>query len=375
MSSVGSNLSYTDLNAMQQLKSGKQANDPGTLRRVAQQFESLFLNVMVKSMRDANEVFAEGNPLNSSQTRFYQDMHDNQLTMHLAESQGIGLADVMVRQLNKDKGDKAPAAGPAAPAVDQSAMLARRRLAMVSRNPALLGEAPVADSKSAGNTPQPLIDGLPSKNEKFTAMGSAPASADWQPLRARLAAERLLPGSSSRVDNANAPQRFSSPQEFAANMLPMAERAAERLGIDPHWLVAQAALETGWGKSIIKGPQGSSHNLFGIKAHGGWQGESASVMTHEYRDGVKGAERASFRSYESFEQSFDDYVDFLQNNGRYRKALQVSGDPSAFFRELQAAGYATDPQYARKVNQIARQLLGDQRLAQQTAASGAEGRV
>lgn len=372
MNSVGSNLSYTDLNAMQQLKSGKQANDPGTLRRVAQQFESLFLNMMVKSMRDANEVFAEGNPLNSNQTRFYQDMHDNQLTMHLAERQGIGLADVLVRQLSKDKGNSGEVSGQAATAVDQSALLARRRLAIVSRNPALLGEAPAADSKPADNGTQPLIDGLPVRRDQSV---SAPASADWQPLRARMAAERLLPGSSSRIDNSNPPQRFNSPEEFASTMLPMAERAAERLGIDPHWLVAQAALETGWGKSIISGPQGSSHNLFGIKAHGGWQGDSASVMTHEYRNGIKGAERASFRSYASYEQSFNDYVDFLQNNGRYRKALQTTADPAAFFRELQAAGYATDPQYARKVNQIARQLASDTRLAQQSGADGAQGRV
>ncbi|MFT6431568.1 MAG: flagellar protein FlgJ [Halopseudomonas sp.] len=155
----------------------------------------------------------------------------------------------------------------------------------------------------------------------------------------------------------------------------MAEKAAARLGVDPHYLVAQAALETGWGKSIIKQPDGSnSHNLFGIKAHGGWQGESASVMTHEYRDGAKGQERASFRSYASFEQSFDDYVNFLEGNGRYTQALARTENPDTFFRELQQAGYATDPQYARKVSQIARQLLNNSQAQQGTQIAQADAR-
>src|SRR5690606_13094120 len=95
----GPSLSYTDLNAMAQMKVGSQADSPEKMEPVARQFESLFLNVMLKSMRDANQVFAEGHPLNSHQTRLYQDMYDNQMAVHLAEKQGMGLADVMLRQL------------------------------------------------------------------------------------------------------------------------------------------------------------------------------------------------------------------------------------------------------------------------------------
>lgn len=336
-------LSYTDLNAMAQMKSGSKADSPENLRRVAGQFESLFLNVMVKSMRDANQAFAEGNPLNTPQTRFYQDMYDSQLAVHLAEQQGLGIADVMLRQLAPESKQPAPVAGvgQAAPSErpDHSALLARRRLAISLGHGTVLAQpAPAAEHSTASASPQ------------------TESAQSWEPMRALRARATVSPTVAALGSKA----QFDSPAEFTAAMLPMAEKAAARLGVDPHYLVAQAALETGWGKSIIREADGSSsHNLFGIKTHNRWQGSSANVMTSEYRDGVKQSERASFRSYGSFEQSFNDYVDFLQSNGRYQKALSQTGNSEAFFQELQQAGYATDPRYASKVSQIARKLLHD----------------
>ncbi|MEH6386505.1 flagellar assembly peptidoglycan hydrolase FlgJ [Pseudomonas profundi] len=356
MNMNSSNMSYTDLNAMSQLKAGSKANSPENLQRVAKQFESLFMNMMVKSMRDANAAFAEGNPLNTPQTKFYQGMYDNQMTMHLSDKQGVGLADVMMRQLSPNKSpasasasaQRASAEGEAVQAADQSVQLARRRLGISSYRAV------------AAETAQP--DAAP-KTEP---------SNEWQPRRA-LRGVKTGPGSmqalTQQASAGRAPAHFNNPAEFTAAMLPMAEKAAARLGVDPHYLVAQAALETGWGKSVIRqGDGSSSHNLFGIKTHGVWQGDSASVMTSEYREGVKGQERASFRSYDSYEQSFEDYVSFLESNGRYREALSNTADPDQFFRELQRAGYATDPQYARKVSQIAQKLLSDDGLA--NAATG-----
>jgi len=146
----------------------------------------------------------------------------------------------------------------------------------------------------------------------------------------------------------------------------MAEKAAKRLGVEPRFLVAQAALETGWGKSIIKQKDGTnSHNLFGIKATG-WDGASAKVTTTEYVNGKATKEVAGFRAYDSFEHSFNDYVRLLENNDRYKPALQVasaSGNSERFVNELQRAGYATDPQYARKINQIARKVQTYQTIA------------
>ncbi|TVP89003.1 MAG: flagellar assembly peptidoglycan hydrolase FlgJ [Pseudomonadaceae bacterium] len=354
-------LNYNDLAAMQQLGTGDKANSEGNLRKVAEQFESLFLNMMVKSMRDANEVFGEDNPLNTNATKMYQDMYDNQLTIHMSENQGVGLADVLMRQLSpKAAPGPSAQANPlttAAPEGDQSALLAQRRLAMVSRYAALQNnnQAPAAGT-SVESPAVPLAEQVRSR---------------------RLASQ--TPGAAPSTDNVakSGIARFDSPEQFVSTLLPMAEKAAQRLGVEPRYLVAQAALETGWGRSMIKGANGgSSHNLFGIKSHGGWQGEKASTMTHEYREGQRVQERASFRSYASFEQSFEDYVDFLHTNGRYSQALTQTDNPDAFFRELQKAGYATDPQYARKVSQIARQLApAAEQLAQQDNAAAAAARA
>jgi flagellar protein FlgJ len=381
-------ISYTDLNSMSELKAGSKANSPENMERVAEQFESLFMNMMVKSMRDANQAFAEGNPLNTPQTRFYQDMYDNQMSVHLSEKQGLGLADVMMRQLSPEKAPASTGTALERPALttdlsvsissdvdtggrpDQSALLAKRRLGFS------LGHAGMQAALVANATSAPV---------PRTSATIEPAQV-WQPLRALQDVARSQSGTAEAIAqatpsvtpvyaSASGPVRFANSAEFTEAMLPMAEKAAARLGVDPHYLVAQAALETGWGKSIIKQPDGSnSHNLFGIKAHGGWQGESASVMTHEYRDGAKGQERASFRSYASFEQSFDDYVNFLEGNGRYTQALARTENPDTFFRELQQAGYATDPQYARKVSQIARQLLNNSQAQQGTQIAQADAR-
>ncbi|MEH6564877.1 MAG: flagellar assembly peptidoglycan hydrolase FlgJ [Halopseudomonas sp.] len=373
MSISNSSLNYTDLNSVSQLKSGAKANSPENIRKVAEQFESLFVNMMVKSMRDANAVFAEGNPLNTPQTRHYQDMYDNQLSIHLAESKGLGMTDALMRQLSPQSSGAAQTSGSgkaqAVEGVDQSALLARRRLA-ISTNYSEWAQRHAQQSA----TGTPAATGSAVKDERSLAD-------TWQPLRGLQASARSA-ASSASVQALSAETagrtRFANADEFVETMLPMAEKAAARLGVDPHYLVAQAALETGWGKSIIKGSDGaSSYNLFGIKSHGGWQGESASVMTTEFRNGVAGKERAAFRSYDSWEQSFEDYVNFLETNGRYQQALSSTANPDSFFRELQQAGYATDPQYASKVSQIARKLISESgtQLANNSATADSTGRA
>ena len=349
---------FTDLNRLNQLKVGKDRDSAENVKKVAQEFESLFINEMLKSMRSANAVFAEGNFLNTNESKTYQDMHDQQLSVTLAKNNGIGLADVLTRQLSKTltpaprKNPFAQVDGQAVSAVvegaqptgfkdqvtDHVALLNRRRLSLpgkaLNRTPAYV---PQTESQLAKN--------------------------DWQGAKSYAApADKplLVNGSDAGVMKT----RFSSPQEFVAYMLPMAEQAAAKIGVKAEVLVAQAALETGWGKSIIKHKDGSSsHNLFGIKTHGVWQGSSARVTTTEYRQGQAVSERASFRSYDSYAQSFNDYVDFLKTNGRYQKALGAADNSEQFARELQKAGYATDPQYASKINQIARKLQTYQTVA------------
>jgi flagellar protein FlgJ len=144
-----------------------------------------------------------------------------------------------------------------------------------------------------------------------------------------------------------------SPESFLGQLWPVAEEAAARLNLAPEALLAQAALETGWGRHVIRHRSGhSSHNLFGIKADARWDGDRIRVSTLEYREGVALQTRANFRAYASFEDSFADYVDFLQRNPRYREALAKTDDPKAYFAALQQAGYATDPAYAEKIQKI-----------------------
>tara|TARA_Y100001949_G_scaffold162869_1_gene156244 strand:+ start:16848 stop:18041 length:1194 start_codon:yes stop_codon:yes gene_type:complete len=370
--------SYSDLNRLNQLKVGKDRDGAENVRKVAQEFESLFMNEMLKSMRSATEVMSKDNPFNSQASKQYQDMHDQQLSVTLSkEGGGIGLADVLIRQLSKQQepsekpnpfAQVAQTEGakwssnpnskiaPVDPARNDSQLLNQRRLALPGRLAERAhAEATAANTQapqaSQAGTAQPLVD------------------VDWKPATAFAApqdAPLTVNGVEATAPSAPSKTRFSSPAEFIATMLPMAEKAAKRLGVEPRFLVAQAALETGWGKSIIKQKDGTnSHNLFGIKATG-WDGASAKVTTTEYVNGKATKEVAGFRAYDSFEHSFNDYVRLLENNDRYKPALQVasaSGNSERFVNELQRAGYATDPQYARKINQIARKVQTYQTIA------------
>jgi flagellar protein FlgJ len=146
---------------------------------------------------------------------------------------------------------------------------------------------------------------------------------------------------------------FSSPDKYIESLYPFAKQAEMETGIDARLMLAQSALETGWGKREILNSDGSpSHNLFGIKAHNGWTGNSTNITTTEYRHGIAVKEKADFRSYDGYQESFADYARFLSDNARYEQALEKASQPHEFARELQEAGYATDPEYADKINRI-----------------------
>ncbi|MFI8479429.1 flagellar assembly peptidoglycan hydrolase FlgJ [Pseudomonas sp. NPDC078700] len=367
----------TDLNRLSKYKVG--GDSEANIGKVAKEFESLFLNEMLKAMRSANEGFSEGNFMNSEEGKTYQGMYDQQLAVTMSNNKnGIGLADVLARQMSKMKSHSdrpnpfaqpdnsltsashtaAPSAVAATGAVsakpvaqvdssrDDSSLINKRRLSLPGK---------LADRLLAGITPT-----------TDTAAVQALANNDWIPAIAHAApadkglsinGSDAITGSRLTSKTGKGTSAFTSPADFIATMLPMAEKAAAKIGVEARYLVAQAALETGWGKSIIRQQDGTvSHNLFGIKSHNSWGGESAQVLTTEYKGGKAVKEAASFRSYDSFAQSFEDYVSFLQNNGRYDKALGSTENPEQFVKELQKAGYATDPQYARKISQIARKM-------------------
>jgi len=281
---------YTDFSGLAALKARAREDQDAALDQVSRQFESLFLQMMLKSMRDAS---IGGGLMDSKQSEFYRDMYDKQLAMDMAQDHGIGLADVIKQQLG--------------------------------------GSISAAHS---GLSPEDYV-GMPIHVSPVTGAEAGAKSAN------KVSGDDL----SVRLDG--------SPESFLGQLWPAAEKAAAKLDLAPEALLAQAALETGWGRHVMQHRQGdSSHNLFGIKADSHWQGDKVQVSTLEYRDGVALKTRANFRAYDSFEKSFSDYVDFVQHNPRYRAALSKTADPDAYFSALQEAGYATDPAYADKIKRI-----------------------
>ncbi|MEE4789179.1 flagellar assembly peptidoglycan hydrolase FlgJ [Pseudomonas alliivorans] len=395
---------YTDVNRLAALKHGDK-DSVANQKKVAQEFESLFVSQMLKAMRSANEVLAKDNPMNTAATRQYQDMYDQQLAVTLStRGNGIGLQDVLMRQLSKDKGiqhaaptdQAATAPDPAAPAKTGLATSVYQRPLWATRSVAADQAAAAASASGEGRNDMALLNArrlsLPTKLTDRLLAGIVPSATaatnvanspmpsravanasgkngDWT-LDPNLAPAPEYVRTMAQPPLAPAKRAFSNADQFVETMLPLAKEAAARIGVDPVMLVAQAALETGWGKSIMRQQDGSSsHNLFGIKAAGSWKGPEARAITSEFRDGKMVKETADFRSYTSYADSFHDLVSLLQNNNRYKEVVNSADKPEQFVKELQKAGYATDPDYASKISQIAKQMKSYQTYAAATGSS------
>ena len=145
----------------------------------------------------------------------------------------------------------------------------------------------------------------------------------------------------------------SKSRDFINKMWPHAVDAAKATGLPAHFIIGQAALESGWGARDIKAADGSTtHNLFGVKAGRSWTGETAAVRTTEFINGVKEKVVDKFRQYSSYADAFKDYANLLKSNPRYSAVLEAGNDAKAFAQGLQKAGYATDPAYAAKLQRI-----------------------
>ncbi|ELE6571635.1 flagellar assembly peptidoglycan hydrolase FlgJ [Vibrio parahaemolyticus] len=281
------------------VKEGKDGEQEA-LHAAARQFESIFTSMMLKSMREANEGF-ESNIMNSQNEKFYRQMLDEQMTSELSANGSMGLADMIVAQLTAGQGN------------DKS-------------------ETAMRD-----------------------AANSAVEYRRVDPKKAREIEKRLIEsGELSRTSHT--PAKFDSPESFVNSMKPYAEKAAKALGVEPSLLLAQAALETGWGQKVVQNARGSSNNLFNIKADRSWQGDKVTTQTLEFHDNTPVKETAAFRAYSNYQDSFNDYVRFLNDNPRYETALQQRGDSESFIRGIHRAGYATDPTYADKVLQVKQKI-------------------
>ncbi len=286
----------------QQAVAGDKEGEQAALKAAAKQFESIFTSMLFKSMRDANAGFESG-LMSSQNEQFYRQMHDEQMASELSSSGSLGLADMIVAQLGAAYGSNQDELAMREAAQQATAIGYDREKAMATER-RLMESGELAQSQSVRSTPV----------------------------------------------------SFDSPESFVKSLRPYAEQAARALGVEPSLLIAQAALETGWGQKVIGNARGSSNNLFNIKADRSWQGDRMATQTLEYHDNVPVKETAAFRSYDSVQQSFEDYVNFLNRNPRYHTTLQQSGNSEQFIRGIHNAGYATDPNYADKVLSVQKRI-------------------
>lgn len=299
--------SIFDLNSLTAIKKGARDADPKSLKAAAQQFEALFLQMVLKSMRDATP---HDGPFDSEQSRLYESLLDQQLAQVMAARGSTGLAAVIERQLSRN-GDNAIV-------------------------------------EPLGNLPfLPEAKGLPLNR----------GEAGGLPLRGTEVPAIRLDGAVEAPARMPAPTSEAEPsppgaREFVARVWPHAQEVSRATGIPTHFMVAQAALETGWGKSEPRLVDGRpSNNLFGLKAGRNWSGAVAEATTTEFVDGAPKRQSERFRAYASYAEAFHDYAALLRNSPRYAAVLGTQ-DAGVFARGLQRAGYATDPMYSAKLERI-----------------------
>ena len=289
-----------DARSLNQLKFEAGQNSAQAARETARQFESLFMREMIKSMREAT---MKSGLLDNAQGDLGTDLLDQQLSVQMSGQQG-GLSEAIARQLSRQMGG------------------AEAHLA-----------APSTLSLSGANL-------------------SASA------LRSSAATRTAAPASA----NAAAPK---GRDDFVQHHSQAAERVAQQSGIPASFMLGQAGHETGWGKSEIKTAQGgNSFNLFGIKAGKGWSGKVAEITTTEFINGTAQKVTAKFRAYSSYEDSFRDYARLINESPRYEQARSQTASAGAYAAALQKAGYATDPEYARKLSGAINSALRAQRAAE-----------
>jgi len=327
-SAITQSSNYFDLQGLDKLRQKALGNDKDAIREVANQFESMFASMLIKSMRQANEAFETDSPFNNKNTKFYTDMQDKQLALDISRHGSLGLADALVRQL-----DPTSIIRPEPVPQEQLMMPGSERAKMIDLNQA----SPTVEF----NQPDKTIPSINMASERIDRK---------EPIDRT---DQAVVVATKEAVSKTEPPVFTDKNSFIETLMPYAKKVAKTLGISPAVLIAQSALETGWGKKIINNADAqSSFNLFNIKAHKSWQGDKVSKHSLEVENGVGVKRRSDFRAYQDYEHSFSDYGHFITTNQRYQEALQQGTDAERYVEELQKAGYATDPQYADKIKQI-----------------------
>ncbi len=284
-----------DAQSLNELKN-KTGQDPqANLKPVARQVEGMFVQMMLKSMREA---LPKDGLFGSDQTRLYTSMYDQQIAQQMTAGKGLGLAEMMVKQM---------AAGQSQPSEQPTQTPMRFDLETVTSY----------------------------QNQTLTQM-----------------VRKALP----KVPESSDTALSGDSKDFLAQLSLPARLASEQSGIPHHLILAQAALESGWGQRQIKRENGEpSFNLFGVKATSSWKGPVTEIITTEFENGEAKKVKAKFRVYGSYLEALSDYVGLLTRNPRYA-AVTTASSAEQGAQALQNAGYATDPAYARKLTSMIQQM-------------------
>jgi flagellar protein FlgJ len=285
---------YTDVQGLDKLRAQYKSDPEGVKKEVSQQFEALFVQMVLRSMRDANEAYSSG-LFSSNDMSLFQDMFDKQLSLSFS-GRGLGLAKMIEDNIDQQIG---------------------------------------APSRAEANLARITTENTPAVNPIKTA-----------------AIQPRTVGPAHTPPQPAPPSTFNSPKEFLQSLWGHAKQAAGLIGVHPAVILAQAALETDWGKKVIAHAKGTSHNLFNIKADPSWHKDTTTTATLEQKGGIIVREKANFKSYDSYQESFMDYAHLISSNPRYQKAVANAAQPQAYTTALQEAGYATDEKYASKIMEI-----------------------
>ena len=294
---------------------------------VLRQFEALFLQQMLKSMRTAS--LGEG-LFQSDQSEFYRDMYDQQIATDLASKEIVGIANLINRQLGLNQQEANTLSDGEKVNSTTRATVTEQLHPVQSANLKPFGDNDFNNTKSNilsdKKNINPILDVVKTIDDSKTEHAQV-----VQPSVRPLAFKP------------------NSPQEFVDYAYAYSQPAAKRLGVDADVIIAIAALETGWGNHLPTDDSGSSNNYFGIKADGRWYGEKVQSETLEFERGVFNKLQQPFRAYQNLGESFNDFAEFVLGNERYSKAVEFAHDTVRFLQEIQKAGYATDPKYADKI--------------------------
>jgi flagellar protein FlgJ len=325
----------TGANDLASLK--QSANNPAAARKVAQQFGALLMQNLMRQSDGTALPFASG-----TGSDVVNQMFSSTVSRAAIGHDKTGLTDLILHSIQKKQTANGEAPGAGGP---------------IAAKPAATGNGLPLAAYWQGGGMRPLAAAIA---QGAISPGSGAALALMTHVNPKLAtpfgAGASLPPSTTTTTTTTIQSRpghvsgGASPEEIAAfsqKLMPLLQQAGQQLGVSPKILLAQTAIETGWGRSVV------GNNLFGIKAGSSWSGAKVDAATHEYQNGALVSITDAFRAYPNAEASVQDFVALVTNNPRYRAALNKGDDVVAYAHGLLAGGWATDINYVQKLQSVA----------------------